>query len=308
MKLSYATLLETSVPHPDDEAGSFRVPGPEATALLIALHAFKDYVEASFTHGERKVTLLEVLEFGELLRLPVFDMRLFNALSASVDGHDAVTFIRSLLSELQGQTADARGAASPRELGRGFLYTADESLSSLVQMRSFYSGLIAERPTDTWPTLDGERGSSSFAPSAMTCRPAWYTRDVSHDVSVRRSAGTVTLCVAAPVPRHELHYFIHVILGLADRYEKVSLDLANHTLFRTENGVARSMTIEADRRGWRASFELDESEVSGEPVVIHSYLFVRPLNDDWNHLYDDALVSTAIPIRFPGQARAREGQ
>lgn len=302
-KLTHAVLLESSIPHPDVEAGTIRVPGLEATALLTALHAFKDYVEASFTHGERKITLIEVLEFGELESVPSFNEGRFDELVALVDGAHAVGFVRSLLGQLRGDAVVAGGHAFPREIGRGFLRATDEPLESLVQIRSFYEGLIAERPLDAWAQLAEGSRVTQLSGSAMICRPSWYERDVSHEVSTQRRNDARIVRVESPTPRNELHYFVHVTLGFADRYEKVSLDLANDQVLRTANGVAKSMEISEDGDRWQAEFELP-GDFADEYMVVHSYMFVRPLDDDWNHLYDEALVSTAIPLRLRDEAGA----
>lgn len=302
-KLTHAVLLESSISHPAVESGTIRVPGLEATALLTALHAFKDYVEASFTHGERKITLIEVLEFGELESLSSFDEERFDQLVARVDGGHAVEFIRSLLAQLRGGADVSDGRTFPREVGRGFLRAADEPLESLVQMQSFYAGLIAERPLGEWSRLANGSRVTERSASAMHCRPSWYERGVSHEVSMQRCSDALMMRVASPTPRDELHYFVHVTLGFADRYEKVSLDLANEQVLRTANGVARLMDISEDGDGWQAVFELP-LDLLGEYVVVHTYMFVRPLDDDWNHLYDEALVSTVFPLRLCDEASA----
>lgn len=296
-RVSYEMLAQSSIVHPDAPAGNVRLTGLEETTLLTALHAFKDYVEASFTHGRRKITLLEVLEFGELLSAPDFDEPRFRALTDATAGNDAVDFVHEMLRQLRAPETTGFRRSFPREIARGVLSEGREPLGTLVQMRSFYRQLSTERPTDTWPLLssDGLALTDDHG-TALRCWPDHPSAQTAHEVTLRWSTGEPVLSVRCRAAVSSLRYFVHVALGFADRYEKISLDLVNDDVILTKNGVASSGTLHADETGWTATFTLDTSaRPIDEPVVVHSYQFLQPIDDDWNHLYDDALVSTSIP-------------
>ncbi|GAA1296607.1 nucleotidyltransferase family protein [Saccharothrix xinjiangensis] len=313
--LGYDAIIDASVPHPVVPNSWLRVPNVTASALIICLELFRDYV--SNNQEMATIRLGDLCEVAELINSSDFDAAVFADLVARCRAQDSVALAGQLIGQLFGSAGhfpiDTPGLARyPQMIGIGQLFDTGPRLSDLLLRRdNFGEALRHMTPNEINPQNLPSVIQVRRTGVAVDGRPATAVRslppahagdsDVRFDCTINLDDRRVAFDIGGLYPPGPFRDVVKII------FEHDTI-VTGYDGYRTEvrypaptSNCSAVWQIGVD--DWRVrievprtAFGLDRTAMPAVPVVVHCCRFLEPPNDSWDEYYRKGVSSVSVPV------------
>jgi hypothetical protein len=296
-RLEFADLLETAVRDLDVNSPLALMPGREMTALILALHVFRDYVENPTVKPVAKIRIGEIFEYSALVHTSDFSQAIYRGLALKHNALAAISFTNAMCRFAgigQSGSLDEAALASsslssmPREVGRGLMEAGPRN------------------PLDLFVHPSAQNLNSSSAPEGVQ-RIAESTEIRRH---VPEGGARIDFDVRQIRDEHWAKFVINVRCAQPGHYKdevnistpgwavRAQAEPQTGEVLKPFNDIENTTDWVATPHGWTATLTVPTRHLTAfSHVAICAYRYVEPLTSSWGRLYTSALASTML--RFP---------
>lgn len=311
-RVPFDVLADGAVADPAAASDCIRVPSATVCAFVICLHVFRDFIEPPYRKQVAKVRLGEVLEYREVKSSEGFSSSKFERLVIEFNASDAVSFVESLLAQLE-ETYPNSGRAlkddTPREIARGIMVSDDGDLDELLIRSALSESMRLDEGRSAVPPV--LPANSRLLTSSVVAAPVILrnTTDPERalDFTVEWAfVGDEHIVVTLEVLARPGFYKDEVSVAFGDIHARVQRHSKSGLVTCAGPALVGAPSWEVKARSARVQLCLDLAILPTTPsgnrfeVSIAAHRFAHPLTDDWNDLYIHALSSTAMRIVLGG--------